>query len=101
MQKVKNKKISVLCLALCFVLVLVTAGCDNNSGAERINDTRDWSLPSTTALTLSGTDALGRRVLPSDGNKEEKYVGMFYFLWCGAHALNKRDINDLLENAPD
>lgn len=83
------------------MLVLVTAGCDNNSGAERINDTRDWSLPSTTALTLSGTDALGRRVLPSDGNKEEKYVGMFYFLWCGAHALNKRDINDLLENAPD
>ena len=95
----KSKLLALASLAISASLCL--ASCTGSAGGGRIEDTRDITEEQYTTYSLSGTDALGRTVSPIDGEKEGKYVGMFYFLWCGAHSLNKYDINYLLENDPD
>ncbi len=34
-------------------------------------------------IKVSGTDALGRTVPDVKGIREDRYVGLFYFLWLG------------------
>ncbi len=68
---------------------------DNPSGSED-EDTYDG-----TSYTLSVKDALNRTMQPTNGDKDGKYVGLFYFLWCGVHSLNEYDVNWLLTNYPD
>ena len=99
MRSNKKKLLALASLAISASLCL--ASCSGGSGNERIEDTREITEEQYTTYSLSGTDALGRTVAPIDGEKQGKYVGMFYFLWCGAHTLNKYDINYLLENDPD
>ena len=99
MRSKKSKLLAAASLAISASLCL--AACTGSAGGGRIEDTRDITEEQYTTYSLSGTDALGRTVSPIDGEKEGKYVGMFYFLWCGAHSLNKYDLNYLLENDPD
>ena len=88
----RNKSKKLLAAAsLALSVSLCFAACSGGSGTERIEDTRDITEEQYTTYSLS----------PIDGEKEGKYVGMFYFLWCGAHSLNKYDINYLLENDPE
>jgi len=42
------------------------------------------------ADTWVATDALGRKVLPEGkGLRKDKYVGVFYFIWHGAHGYDR------------
>ncbi|MBB5437638.1 hypothetical protein HDC92_001310 [Pedobacter sp. AK017] len=42
------------------------------------------------ADTWVATDALGRKIIPeSNGLKKDKYVGVFYFIWHGAHGYDR------------
>ncbi len=54
---------------------------------------------------LAGTDALGRE-LPKDGEcpreRENRQVGLFYFLWCGEHGRHAPlDISKIVAAHPD
>ncbi len=64
-------------------------------------DERNLSAQEYAQYNLAATDALGRSFGPVDEVNESRYVGMFYFLWSGAHDVNRYDVNWLLENAPD
>lgn len=81
------------------VLFLLT-GCGNTESA-RTEDLRNLTEAEYTVYSLSGTDSLGRSFSAIDGEKEGKYVGVFYFLWCGAHSTNPYSVTYLLENDPD
>ena len=57
--------------------------------------------------TWAATDALGR-VLPMSGEvrerRDDKFVGMFYFLWLGHHfnnAIGPHDVSKILKEDPD
>lgn len=47
-------------------------------------------ISSSKADTWMATDVLGRQVTTGTGIKKDKYVGIFYFVWHGAHGF---DIN--------
>ena len=56
------------------------------------------------STSYGGTDALGRTLgLESDvgAPKEEKYVGLFYFLWMGAHGTQLYDNTKIVETYAD
>ncbi|RYZ33998.1 MAG: hypothetical protein EOP49_35075, partial [Sphingobacteriales bacterium] len=44
------------------------------------------------ADTWVATDVLGRKILPEEnGIKKDRYVGIFYFIWQGAHGYDRND----------
>lgn len=74
-----------------------TAGKTERS-AEKASG--DRLLPVKSAASITGTDALGRRLKRVSGYQEEKYVGLFYFLWLGQQ--NQKavyDITDILRTS--
>lgn len=75
---------------------------DSSSAAEPKEDTRDISDYEYARLSVSSVDALGRVTLAGDG-EEARDVGLFYFLWLGAHASGSKiyDVSWLEENNPD
>lgn len=58
-----------------------------------------------TVNSISSTDKYGRTYESSDGRADNKYVGIFYFLWHGQHQGAGQNgiynITELLENDPD
>jgi hypothetical protein len=53
---------------------------------------------------IAATDGLGRKFGPVGGEKADRYVGIFYFLWLGQHLTDKSGIFDntkLLETNPE
>jgi hypothetical protein len=81
-------------LAVVFV-ILTAAACDPNPEGEGYYERLAWSDEQFTEMSLSGTDKLGREVKPAYGLKsDKKYVGLFYFLWMGTHAMNMRQVYD-------
>ena len=54
-----------------------------------------------TVASLASVDAYGRTAYASYERQENRDVGLFYFLWLGAHGNKVYDISDLLENDPD
>ena len=63
-------------------------GCGGEPPAEQEDFTGGF-------LNTSATDDYGRSFDPVSGYEEQKYVGIFYFLWNGA---DKSDIKDVSEN---
>jgi len=92
-----------------FMCLFIIAGCGQNgdNGNNKIvyvDDERGFDDYQFTAASISGVDALGRIITNSGDRKENKDVGMFYFLWLGAHTGGHNRVFDntyLLENAPD
>lgn len=75
-----------LTLILAFLFALLAIGCGGekefpvmNNDPVTITALNDRSAASS---ALSGTDALGREIRPV-GQKKDKLVGLFYFLWLG------------------
>lgn len=62
-----------------------------NGGYEEMTD---WQF---TLSQLSGTDALGRKISAAADRKENKYVGIYYFLWHGYHTKKVYDTSEILE----
>ena len=61
-------------------------GGDTPPVSERETDDRALSPAQYTLMNLAGTDALGRKIEPMDGEKEgTRYSGIFYSLWLGQH----------------
>lgn len=80
-----------LCILLVAVLAFTAIPCTGDDGVHHGN--------------LVGTDALGR-VLPTSKEvglpRKDKFVGMFYFLWLGAHANEgPYDITKILASNPN
>lgn len=75
-------------------------GGDTPPVSERETDDRALSPAQYTLMNLAGTDALGRKIEPMDGEKEgTRYSGIFYSLWLGQHQYMQTaiyDINELL-----
>lgn len=83
-------------------------GCNNEEKLpvyERVADKRQIDDCTYTVNSISATDKLGRNFECGDTEKQEKYVGMFYFLWLGQHQGSGQNgiynITDLLANDPD
>ena len=58
-------------------------------------DSADRLLPVKSAASITGTDALGRRLKRVSGYQGEKYVGLFYFLWLGQQ--NQKTVYDITD----
>ena len=69
---------------------------------EPVDDTRNLNDYEFARNSISSVDALGRVTLAGDG-EESRDVGLFYFLWLGAHASGSKiyDVSDLEETNPD
>lgn len=50
---------------------------------------------------LCGVDQFGRAFMPISGFKDDKEVGIFYFLWHGQSGLTTYNITELLQTDPD
>ena len=59
-------------------------------------------LVAAQADTWVATDALGRKILPEEkGIKKDRYVGIFYFIWQGAHGYDRNDGTNSTEGVKD
>lgn len=102
MQNIKRFILLMISAALCLTAL---AGCaeqnnntnpDNNPVKERVEDVRNLDPYDFTIMNLSGTDALGRRVSPSDGYRDDAgYVGMWYSFWEGQHPESQSEVRDV------
>lgn len=92
-----------LALVTALLTLLCSASCGKGpSSVPAAEDTRNISDYEYARLSVSSVDALGRVTLAGDG-EESRDVGLFYFLWLGAHASGSRiyDVSWLEENNPD
>lgn len=96
----KIKKAIVLFLA--GIMAFSLFGCKERTETKAVDDTREISDYEYARNSVSSVDALGRVTLAGDG-EESRDVGLFYFLWLGAHVSGSQvyDVTDLEENNPD
>ncbi len=93
-----------LCLTLTALLSLGGIGCGFGT-SEGNPDDGSYVAPSNelhkaTINSLVATDALNRSFGESEVYDSEKEVGMFYFVWHGAHTSGVYNISELLESNP-
>lgn len=67
----------------------------------RVKDDRGLDPFAFTQNNTTSVDALGRSLPATDLIDDAKKVGMFYFLWHGAHETGIYDISKLLANDPE
>ncbi len=84
----KLNRVTVALLVFIFAFSLV--GCRREEGQFVYS-----------SAAVSGVDQLGRTITAARDERENRDVGLFYFLWLGAHSSGIYDITDLLENNPD
>ena len=63
-----------------------------DSAADRARFTTPSLWPANDADTWVATDALGRRVTEPGvalAPRRDRYVGLFYFIWLGAHGYDR------------
>lgn len=65
-----------------------------NIGGKSVASATDKNM---TVNKITGVDGLGRELSDVAGYKQDKYVGLFYFLWLGQQNQKKLyDITDIL-----
>ena len=74
-------------------------GCQGDP-YDRVEDARNLTDAEYTVLNLSATDALGRFTRTGD-QENDKFVGMFYHVWHGAHTTGIYNITELLQFEPE
>ena len=83
--------------SICIVLLsaVICMGCF--AGCAKRADERNLTAFENSIFNLAGTDALGRKVTPADGYRDEDntYVGIFYSLWEGQHPDLQTSIQDI------
>lgn len=95
-----------LLLLLCLCLTLVVPGVSSVQASGASFDAHEFTLTHLTA-----TDAVDRTLPAISGYKNDKQVGIFYFLWHGQHnpgktvrnvtELLKTNYNDLFDTDPE
>ncbi len=84
-----------------FTALLILCLCVSFYGSAQAN-TNETDSYGYTVNNITATDALGRKLSSVSGYKEDKYVGLFYFLWHGQHNADKvRNITELLKTNYD
>ncbi len=90
------------------ILAFGTVGCVFQPSEEESSSVDDGSyvaastdLYASTVNSLVATDALNRAFGERDVYDSEKEVGMFYFVWHGAHTSGVFNITELLESNPE
>lgn len=72
---------------------------------DRVADQRQLDDYAYTVNSIAATDTIGRNFESTDTERQEKFVGIFYFLWLGQHQGSGQNgiynITDLLMNDPD
>lgn len=100
----------IMSLALIFTTIMSFTACGKKNETQKAvertkEDTRVLSDNEYTVNSISATDKYGRAYGPSDGRIDDKYVGIFYFLWLGQHQGAGQNgiynVTELLENDPD
>lgn len=105
-----------VCIGLSALIVFSLAACGKKNSAsetesesisesvpvEAVDDNRNLNDYEFARNSISSVDALGRVTFAGDG-EESRDVGLFYFLWLGAHASGSKiyDVSYLEENDPD
>lgn len=89
-----NKTISLV-LAATLALSLFSCG-EKPRKDERVLDDAQYAV-----AQISGVDALGRVTYASDTRQAKRDVGLFYFLWLGAHGSKVYDVTEMEENCPE
>ena len=90
-----KKKISALLLAISMLSACGFSACkDKETQGSDVYDLADWSFTQT---QLSGVDALGRKITPTTGVKQQKYVGVYFFPWFGGHDKTVYNIAEIME----
>lgn len=100
----KLSKIAPFCL---LSLIAISSCGTSEPTIERSDDTRDISLQEKTINSLTGIDALNRKISPVDTRNSKRKLGVFYHVWHGTHNKSCDDIGrtynitNLLENNPE
>ena len=87
-----KKKIVSLCLASTILFSL--AACNDTKEVEKeVSSGR--SVNAETVNSLVGTDTLGRNIEEIVSRKDNREVGLFYFLWLGQHGELSETLYDI------
>ncbi len=98
-----------------FVAILIIAGCVIYMTGGKINSrpaAASEAAANETAektggasrknnLNLAAADALGRTLPEISGYRQDRYVGLFYFIWFDGNAHYKYDVTKLLRSNPE
>ncbi len=87
----------------CLLVTLLVPYLWNGVGTEvSANSQQTIDDYTFTLNSLTATDAVGRTLNRVSGYKEDKHVGLFYFLWHGQHDADKpRNVTELLQTNYD
>lgn len=96
MKKIIKK---IAAFAACGAMLLSAAACTRRE--EEQVPVPEMSQTAFTVASTASVDVYGRTAYASFEREENRDVGLFYFLWLGAHGNKVYDISDLLENNPD
>ena len=92
-----KRLLSLLVAAIMSVCTLTACDClekRRNGTEDPVKEITLKDSEKQTVLSLSSTDALNRSFSPVNAFDDEKYVGMFYFLWQGQEPSKQTEIFD-------
>ena len=98
--------IAAVLAVLAVILSAALAGCsgDGKNGEKVMKYDDNYENTAAVALPLTqATDNLGRKILNTvtmQAEREDKAVGIFYFLWLGEHGNKKLYDNSIIEKVP-
>ncbi|MBR5006670.1 MAG: hypothetical protein IKY07_06230 [Clostridia bacterium] len=98
--------IAAVLAVLAVILSAALAGCsgDGKNGEKVMKYDDNYENTAAVALPLTqATDNLGRKILNTvtmPAEREDKAVGIFYFLWLGEHGNKKLYDNSIIEKVP-
>ncbi len=87
-------RVVVLLLIVSFFVALSYNGPVTAHGAEK---TIEFDAQNYTLSHLTATDAMDRTLPEISGYKQDRYVGLFYFLWFGSNNDVVRNMTELLK----
>ena len=105
-----KSNLKIVSFILAFMMLVPFTACTNGTSSEEpsqevvdnavdLNSLSDYEFATR---MVSSVDALGRITL-AGGGEEAKDVGLFYFLWLGAHASGSKiyNVSELEKNNPN
>lgn len=96
MKRKRVRIVYIWCLSVC--LLIHCLGWNQQASANAVDGDTTFNANEFTLNSLSATDAVDRTLPRISGYAEDKYVGLFYFLWHGQHTADKpRNITELLK----
>ena len=95
------KRALILFLLIIACVFSPVSSNDNITSAQTDNMTSEVVSGEKNNLNLASTDALGRTLPEITGYRDDRYVGLFYFIWHSGSSEYKYDVTKLLRSNPD